>query len=32
MIHLDELFEWTNKQSQKFEWIFWIDHTNESSG
>ena len=30
MIHLDELCGWTNKQSQKSEWIIWIDHTNES--
>ena len=32
MIHLDELSGWTNKQSQKYEWIILIDHTNESSG
>ena len=30
MIHLDELSEWTNKHSQKSEWIIWIDNTNES--
>ena len=32
MIHLDEPCGWTNKQSQKSEWIIWIDHTNESFG
>ena len=25
MIHLNELSGWTNKQSQKSEWIIWME-------